>query len=98
MFFFAHAQVKVGAVNGADAGVGLGDLAGVQAGGYAGFDRHGFKTNVGAGAHVGDVAGADGQVNTRVGNVIGGEADGDAYIGGVGGARRQRCCGQQQWF
>jgi hypothetical protein len=82
--FFAHAQAKVGAVNGVDAGVGLGDLAGVQAGGYAGFDRNGFKTNGGVGAHVGDVAGVDGSVNTRVGNVIGAEADGQAYLGGLG--------------
>jgi hypothetical protein len=79
-----HAQVKVGLVNGADAGVNLGPLAHAGAGVYAGVDRNGFKGNAGAGADVLGLVGGHGAVDTRLGNATGASVDGAAHFGPIG--------------
>jgi hypothetical protein len=79
-----HAQAKVGLVNGADAGVRLGPIADAKAGGYVGVDQNGIHGDVGARGQALTLAGAGGEVHTRLGNATGVEANAGAHVGPLG--------------
>ncbi|HEY9758411.1 MAG TPA: hypothetical protein V6C97_24810 [Oculatellaceae cyanobacterium] len=78
------AEAKVGAVNGADAGVNLGPILKTGAGAFVGVDENGFHGNARAGAKALELIGAGGAVDARLGDATGASVAAGAHVGDIG--------------
>lgn len=77
------AEAKVGAVNGADAGVNLGPILKTGAGAFVGVDENGFHGNARAGARALELIGAGGAVDARLGDATGASVAAGAHVGDI---------------
>lgn len=84
----AHAEAKVGLVNGAEAAVNLGPLVGAKGSVYANLDERGVHGHGDAGGHFLNLVGGGGEANVAAGTASGAEFDGNGYVGPFAGRAR----------